>query len=222
MSWIQNLFRASPVKPMQEHMRASLACAAKVTELFEAMASGDREAIARVRGEIDSLEHEADRIKNEIRAHLPGRLLLAMERRDMLEILNAQDDIADTAQDIAGLADQRGMGMPDGLREPMGRLVERVLAACEQASRVIGELDELVELGFRGKEVARVEEMIDSLGRIESETDHLAETATRKVFELEAELGVGTVYWWHLIGWVADLADAAERVGNRLRLIIAS
>lgn len=222
MSWIQNLFRASPVKPMQEHMRAALACAQKVTELFDAMASGDQQAITRVRAEIDSLEHEADRIKNEIRANLPGRLLLAMERRDMLEILNAQDDIADTAQDIAGLADQRSMVLPEALREPMNLLVQRVLAACEQANRVIDELDELVETGFRGREVARVEEMIDSLGRIETETDHLAEAVTRKVFELEPELGVGTVYWWHMIGWVADLADAAERVGNRLRLLIAS
>lgn len=222
MSWIQNLFRASPVKPMQEHMRAALTCAAKVKELFAAMAAGDAEAIARVRAEIDSLEHEADRIKNEIRANLPGRLLLAMERRDMLEILNAQDDIADTAQDIAGIVDQRAMVLPDSLKTPLNTLVDRVLAACEQAERVISELDELVETGFRGREVARVEEMIDSLGRIESETDHLAEAATRQVFALESELGVGTVYWWHLIGWVADLADAAERVGNRLRLIIAS
>lgn len=222
MSWIQNLFRASPVKPMQEHMRASLACARKVTELFEAMAGSDTEAIARVRGEIDGLEHTADKIKNEIRANLPNRLLLAMERRDMLEILNAQDDIADTAQDIAGLADQRSMVLPAALRQPVSLLVERVLAACEQAERVIDELDELVETGFRGREAARVEEMIDSLGRIESETDHLAESVTRKVFELEAELGVETVYWWHMIGWVADLADAAERVGNRLRLLIAS
>jgi hypothetical protein len=222
MSWIQNLFRTSPVKPMQEHMRAALACANKVTELFEAMSAGDRQAITRVRAEIDTLEHEADTIKNEIRANLPGRLLLAMERRDMLEILNAQDDIADTAQDIAGLADQRAMVLPEALRDPMILLVQRVLAACEQAERVISELDELVETGFRGREVARVEEMIDSLGRIETETDHLAEAATRKVFELESELGVGTVYWWHMIGWVADLADAAERVGNRLRLLIAS
>jgi predicted phosphate transport protein (TIGR00153 family) len=222
MSWIQNLFRSSPVKPMQEHMKAAVACADKVTDLFVAMSEGDIAGIARVRREIDDLEHEADRIKNEIRANLPGRLLLAMERRDMLEILNAQDDIADTAQDIAGLADQRGMVVPELLREPLAALGGRVLEACHQAQRVIGELDELVETGFRGRGVTRVEEMIDSLGRIETETDQLAEAAARKLFSMEEELGIGTVFWHQMILWVGEMADAAERVGNRLRLIIAN
>jgi uncharacterized protein Yka (UPF0111/DUF47 family) len=30
------------------------------------------------------------------------------------------------------------------------------------------------------------------------------------------------VFWYQMIIWVADLADYAERVGNRLRLLIAS
>jgi predicted phosphate transport protein (TIGR00153 family) len=222
MSWIQNLFRSSPIKPMQEHMRAAVACAVKIEELFEAMTTGDREAIARVRREIDELEHEADRIKNEIRANLPGRLLLAMERRDMLAILDAQDDIADMAQDIAGLADQRGMMTPEALREPMLALVAKTLETCRQAETIVNELDELVEAGFKGREVTRVEEMIASLARIESDTDQLAEAATRRVFALESELGVSAVYWWHMVDWVSELADAAEKIGNRLRLLIAS
>jgi hypothetical protein len=186
------------------------------------MTYGDRETIARVRREIDELEHEADRIKNEIRANLPGRLLLAMERRDMLAILEAQDDIADMAQDIAGLADQRGMMTPEALREPMLALVAKTLETCRQAETIVNELDELVEAGFKGREVTRVEEMIASLARIESDTDQLAEAASRRVFALEDELGVSTVYWWHMVDWVSELADAAEKIGNRLRLLIAS
>lgn len=172
--------------------------------------------------EIDRLEHEADRIKHEIRAHLPKRLFMAVERRDMLEILHAQDSIADTAQDVAELADQRSMVLPEGLREPVLVLVRRVLAACEQASRIVHELDELVETGFQGREVGRVESMIDELARIETETDDLQDRATRELFAMEAELGVATFFWWEMIRWVADLADYAERVGSRLRLLIAS
>jgi predicted phosphate transport protein (TIGR00153 family) len=186
------------------------------------MVAGDAAAVARVRREMDALEHEADRIKNEIRSHMPRRLLMAMERRDMLEILDSQDSIADTAQDIAGLADQRGMQLPEALREPIVELARRSLAACEQAEKIIDAHDELVEMGFKGREVGAVEEMIESLSRIESETDELAEKATRKLFALEAELGVGTVFWYQMIDWIGNLADFAERVGNRLRLLIAT
>jgi predicted phosphate transport protein (TIGR00153 family) len=207
---------------MQEHMRASVGCAHKLLELLDAMVAGDRAAVARIRKEIDELEHEADRIKNEIRSHLPRRLLMAMERRDMLEILDFQDSIADTTQDIAGLADQRGMGIPEALREPILELARRSLAACDEARGVIDELDDLVEVGFKGREVGRVETMIGSLGRIESETDELAERATRKLFALESEIGIGVVFWYQMIAWIGDLADHAEKVGNRLRLLIAT
>ena len=64
--------------------------------------------------------------------------------------------------------------------------------------------------------------MIDELSRIESETDALAEAAQRKLFALEQELGVSVVFWNQILGWVANLADNAEKVGNRLRLLIAN
>jgi predicted phosphate transport protein (TIGR00153 family) len=207
---------------MQQHMKAAVACAREVLPLFEAMAAGDMAQVKVRRAEIERLEHEADDIKNEIRSHLPKRLLMAVERRDMLEILDAQDSIADVAQDIAGLADQRAMTVPEPLREPVLELVRRVLAACDQADRIVNELDELVQTGFSGREVGRVEEMIGELNRIESDTDELAERITRQLFALEDELGVGTVFWYQMIGWIADLADYAEKVGNRLRLLIAT
>jgi predicted phosphate transport protein (TIGR00153 family) len=222
MSLIANLFGRSPIRPMQQHMHAAVACAREVLPLFEAMAQGDSEAIAARRQEIDRLEHEADRIKHQIRSHLPKRLFMAVERRDMLEILDFQDSIADVAQDIAGLADQRNMQVPPDLAEPLLDLVRRVLAACAQAERVVNELDELVETGFGGRESARVEQMIDELNRIESDTDELAERVSRRLFALEEELGIGTIFWYQMVGWIADLADYAERVGNRLRLLIAT
>ena len=222
MSLMGSLFGRSPIKPMQQHMHAAVACARAVVPLFEAMVAGRRDALPGLREEIDRLEHEADRIKHEIRSHLPRRLMLAVERRDLLEILDFQDSIADTAQDVAGLVDQRAMIVPAQLAEPMLALVRRVVAACEQAQTIIDELDELLETGFAGREVGRVEEMIVSLSATESETDALAERLQRQLFGLENELGIGTVFWWELVNQVAGMADYAERVGNRLRLLIAS
>jgi predicted phosphate transport protein (TIGR00153 family) len=202
-------------------MRAAVACAHEVLPLFEDMAAQRTDHLSSRRARIDELEHDADRIKNEIRGQLPKRLFMAFERRDMLEILDFQDSIADVAQDIAELVDLRQMTLPPELSEPILALVRRVIAACEQAERVIGELDELVETGFGPHESARVEAMVAELNEIETETDGLSETALRALFALESEIGVGTVFFYQLIEWVADLADFAERVGNRTRLLIA-
>jgi hypothetical protein len=221
MSLIANLFGHSPIRPMQEHMRAAVECARQILPLFEEMVAGDKAAIAARHQEIDRLEHEADRIKNEIRSHLPKRMFLAVERRDMLEILDYQDSIADVAQDIAELADMRGMVVPKELASAFLELVRRVVSACEQAERVINELDELVETGFRGRQVARVDEMIEELSRMESDTDELEERVQRLLFGIEDELGISAIFWYKLIDYVGRMADYAERVGNRLRLLTA-
>jgi predicted phosphate transport protein (TIGR00153 family) len=206
---------------MQQHMRVAVDCARAVMPLVEDMVAGRTENLASRRAEIDRLEHEADDIKNEIRSSLPRRLLLAMERRDLLEILDFQDSIADVAQDIAGLADQRSMIVPEGLGETFLDLTRRVIAACELAQAIIDQLDQLVETGFAGREVARVEAMIEELARLESETDDLEERLHRKLFEREDELGISTVFWYDMIRWIERIADHAERVGSRLRLLIA-
>ena len=222
MAWIDKLVSRSPIGPMQEHMHAAVECGRQVVPLVEAMVAGDNAAISACRAEIDRLEHAADELKHEIRSHMPRRLLMAMERRDMLEILDCQDSIADVTQDIAELADQRGMHLPPELAQPILALATRVVAACEQGQNVIDELDELVETGFGEREVGRFGEMISKLGEIETETDELQDQAARALFRLEAELGVATVFWHQIILWIADLADFSERVGNRLRLLVAS
>ena len=222
MSLIADLFGHSPIRPMQRHIHAAAACAREVLPLFEDMAAGRVETLAGHRATIDRLEHEADAIKHEIRSHMPNRLFMAVERRDLLEILHFQDSIADVAQDVAELVDQRSMTIPEPLAEPLLALVRRVVEACEQAVRVVDELDELLETGFGKRETARVEEMIAALERLESETDALADRVQRQLFAMEGELGVGTVFWDRLVRWVGDMADYAERVGGRIRLLIAS
>lgn len=221
MSVIGSLFGQSPIRPMQKHVRLAVACAREVLQLVEAMAAGDTAAIAARRAEITRLEHEADEIKNEIRSHLPRRFLMPVSRRDMLEILDHQDSIADFAQDIAELAEIRSMTIPEPMREPMRELTRRVVAVCEQAEQIIDRLDELVETGFGHREVSGVEEVIDRINCGESETDAVAEQCLRTLFEIEEQLGLSTLFWYKVIHWIAEMADCAERVANRLRLLIA-
>lgn len=218
-----NLFGRSPIKPMQEHIKVVTSCAGEVPGLFEALCAGDQTKVVAVKDRIFALEQEADDIKNELRAHLPKSLLMPVDRRDLLEVLDMQDSIADTAQDIAGLLVERPMEVPESLQEPLIGLARRCVDACDKAAEVIGELDELVETGFRGRQSERVSEMVDELNKIEDDTDQMGMELTHRLFALEDEMKpVSVMFWYQLIQWIGDLADYAEKVGNRLRLLLAS
>ena len=221
-STLTNLFGRSPFKPMQEHIAVVARCAAQVPELFEALSAGDQERLVSIKDHIYELEQEADDIKNDLRAHLPRSLLLPVDRRDLLEVLDLQDSIADIAQDIAGLLFERPMEVPENLRDPLLALTRRSVDACDQAVKIIGELDELVETGFRGRESDHVSEMVAELNKIESDTDEMGTELVRQLFAQEDEMKpVSVMFWYTLIQWIGDLADYAEKVGNRLRLMLA-
>ena len=217
-----NLFGKSPFSALQGHMRVVLECVHQMPGLFVALASGDQKEVGAVKDIIFEKEAEADSVKNELRNRLPKSLFMPVDRRDLLEVLQMQDSIADTAQDIAGLLVERPMELPEFMQEPMFALTHRCVDVCEMAAAIIEELDELLAMGFRGREASRVEEMVTSLNKLEDETDELGLELSRRLFQHEDEIKpVSVMMWYQLIQWVGDLADYAEKVGDRLRLMIA-
>jgi len=216
------LFGQSPFTALQQHMKAVVECAHEVQPLIEALVDGDQQRVAGHKDRIFEREAEADRIKHELRAHLPKSLFMPVDRRDLLEVLQLQDAIANTAQDIAGLLIERRMSIPGFLREPLVRLTGRCIDTVDHAAVVIDELDELLAIGFRGREVDRVDEMLAELNRVEDETDELGIALARALFDHESELDpVSVMMWYQIIEWIGDLADYAEKVGDHLRLLIA-
>jgi predicted phosphate transport protein (TIGR00153 family) len=216
------LFGKSPFKALQTHMREVVDCARDVEPLIQALADSDQAEVDKVKNRIFEREAKADEIKNELRLHLPKSLFMPVDRRDLLEILHLQDTIANRAQDIAGLLFERRMTIPPFMQEPLIALTARCIDTCEHSLSVIEELDELLALGFRGREAEKVNDMLKELNDIEDETDELGIALDRALFEHEDEMKpVSVMMWYQLIEWIGDLADYAEKVGDRLRLLIA-
>ena len=221
-STIPMLFGKSPFKALQTHMREVVDCARDVRPLIQALADSDQAEVDKIKNRIFEREAKADEIKNELRLHLPKSLFMPVDRRDLLEILHLQDTIANRAQDIAGLLFERKMTIPPFMQEPLIALTARCIDTCEHSLSVIEELDELLALGFRGREAEKVNDMLKELNDIEDETDELGIALARALFEHEDEMKpVSVMMWYQLIEWIGDLADYAEKVGDRLRLLIA-
>ena len=83
-------------------------------------------------------------------------------------------------------------------------------------------MDELLETGFKGREVDLVENMITELDAIEDDTDRMQIAIRLQLKQLESELNpIDVMVTYRMIEWIGELADLAERVGSRLELMLA-
>lgn len=222
MGSIFNMFGPSPIKPIEQHIRKAHQCAKQLYPFFEAVLKKDWKTASNIKNKIVSLEKEADLIKRDLRLHLPTGLFLPVSRTDLLELLSAQDRIANKAEDIAGLITSRKMTIPDALIPIFMPFLHRCLDASKQACKAINELDELLETGFRGSEVKIVEEMILKLDEIEHDSDKMLADIRHQIFELEQELSaIDIMFLYKLVQWIGELADHAQTVGGRLQILIA-
>mgnify|MGYP002735204897 FL=1 len=217
-----SLFGRSPIGPMQQHIAKAYECAANLVPFFQAVIAEDWERVEQVQQEMVRLEKEADKLKRNVRIHLPKSLFLPVPRSDLLELLSVQDKVANRAKDIAGLMLGRQMTIPQPLQPMMLAFVQRTVDACEQALKAMNELDEILETGFGNREVRRVTEMIEVLEDIEHDTDRIQIEVRRNLFKIEKTLHpVDVMFMYTIIEWVGDVADRAERVGNRLEQLLA-
>lgn len=217
-----SLFGRSPIGPMQQHMAKAHECAANLLPFIEASMAGDWSKAEQIQQDMARLEQEADRLKKDVRLNLPKSLFLPVPRSDLLELLSVQDKVANRAEDIVGLMLGRQMQVPAALQPLMRQYVARTVDASAQALRAMNELDELLETGFAGREVKLVETLVEELGQIEQDTDHLQVEMRRGLFALEKELPpVDVMFLYQIIDWIGDVADRAQRVGNRLEQLLA-
>ncbi len=100
--------------------------------------------------------------------------------------------------------------------------VQRCLDAANQASRVINELDELLETGFKGREVTLVAEMINQLDVIEDDTDTLQIQLRQQLMSIEDQYSpVDVMFLYKILEWIGGIADQAQRVGSRLEIMLS-
>ena len=221
-NYFSRIFGSSPVTPLQSHIEKVVACVEELVPYYQATMEGDWVKAAVHHKSLVRFEHEADEIKNELRMHLPMSLFMPVDRRDVLEVLDLQDHIANRAKDIAGLMLGRKMAFPAELHETYLRFLHRCIDATHKADIAIHELDELVATGFRGDEAKKVKQMIEELHVIEGETDTIQIELRAQLYAIEAKLSpIDVMFIYEIIKWTGDLADYSQSTGNRIQLMLA-
>jgi hypothetical protein len=219
---LDKLFGRSPIGPIQEHMRVADQAAQLLPGLFRATGANDWDTANRVQQEIVAAENKADTLKRSVRRHLPNSLFLPVPRYDLLALVDLQDHVANTAKDIAGLIIGRKIRFPDALQADVLEFTEACAAASHQALKAIQELDELLEVGFSGREVRLVEDMLKALDELERVTDRQAVVLRARLLQIENDLPpIEVMFLYQIISLLGDVADDAESVGDLLQILMA-
>ena len=217
---IAKLFGRSPFAPLQSHMDKVATCVLLLEKLFISLKEKNYEKVKVVEKTISKKEHEADLTKNDIRNHLPKSLFLPIDRASFLDILSLQDSFADKAEDIAVIVSLKELKHFEEL-EGFENFYKKNLKSFMLAHDVIKEFDTLIESSFGGIEAQKVKQMIDELSFKEHELDIIGYQLLKNLYSLTDKFSYSSFHLWNtILKEVGEISNIAEKLGNRIRMIL--
>ena len=220
---ISSIFAKSPFKPLRDHMDKVVESVIPLNDFFEVLFQQDYSNLEKIQQQVIQAENEADSIKNEVRNNLPRNIFMPINRRDLLEMLDMQDSIADVAQDIVILLNIRKMKLPEELSQDVIQFVKKSQDVCYLARGLTQEFGDVIESGFGRHEIKKLLEMIENVSISETEADDLEDALISRLYEVEEKMNpIDVVSWYKVFELIGDIADFSKKTGNRLRLMIAS
>ena len=112
--------------------------------------------------------------------------------------------------------------LPEEIAEPLRDLTDRAVETARHAGQILDELDTIVRASFSGPEAEKVLGMIEEVGRLEHVTDIAQQRFVRNTLELEDSLKPLDIMMWLKVSQeIGNLANNAERVADKLRLLIS-
>lgn len=219
---LSGLLRGSPFKPIQEHMRVVFSCVCLIPQLFDAVYREDNSLVSDLAGQINQLETEADKLKSTFRLNMPKSLFLPVDRKDLLSLIRDQDKIADTAEDIGKTFLFRDMTVPEGIKSLLDELLEGTMEITAAAKEMIEQLDELLEVGFAGREIDKISLMIAGVRRSEHNIDDIMHRIRKQLYSIEKDLDpVSVMFWYKIIDLLGIISDQSENLADRLLLFLS-
>lgn len=221
MSIIQEIFSGSPFGPLTEHTKKVHECVEVVRPLIEALIHEDYQELHVLQNKVSKLEYEADLLKQEIRARLPRRFFLPVDRAELDNFLSCQDTIADRVEDLAVILTIRNTKLHPDLVAGFLGFIDQIFQVTGNLLNAAVELNNLAEVSFGGAEAVVVLELIERLSEEEWKADRLARTLSKKIYSLEDQLSpIDIMFYEKILLALGSIANEAENAGDMLRMMI--
>lgn len=190
--------------------------------LFDAWLSGEQATVKENFKIIALYEHEADKIKQQIRDTLASNLMIPLKRTELLELISRLDSIADECEDIGALMTVRHTTVPEQLKEPFLEFLDINISAFIATKEMLNKLDEVVTSGFTGKVEHSIFADCDFIGNLEWQADKKQYKLNQLMFEVCGEENpLNTIMIYNITKQTGRIADYCEALAKRLHSLLA-
>ncbi len=192
------------------HVDATLQAFSRSLDAY--LREGDVEIADRYALETHQAEGRADDARRRIETQLLSGSLLPTSRRDILQIIEQVDRLANAAEEILDYLLLQRVEVPD-------EIMPEITEIGVQSSDVFTEVKAAVTGLFR-----KVDEALEHtkvIEHLEGEVDHLERRATKRLFALDIELA-RKLQISGFIQRLVRLSDRAEDLSDLIELIVAA
>ncbi|HID93280.1 MAG TPA: TIGR00153 family protein [bacterium (Candidatus Stahlbacteria)] len=212
--------RRSPFDGLLEHANKVIECIKVLKEAVEYYCEGKYERAEELAKKVSTIEHEADIIKGNIRAHLPRDILMPVDKSEFQMLLREQDGILDFAEDVVIWMNMRKTRIPEEIKDSFLDHLYKVIECVEALEQVILHVKELVSAALSRNLRNRTKDAIKNVHAKEWEADAIERSVAKKIFDLNLD-ATSTFHLLKIVDLIGNIANRAENAGDRIRVMIA-
>ena len=203
------------------HMEKVVACLAKLSEIFTMVFDEKFDKIEDLAKLVSAHEHDADLVKNDIRKSLTKSFLFPIDRTNFLEILTLQDNIADIAEEIAGLLMIKQLTPPPEIKGLLKEYIDKNMDCFMDIKDIVLSFDQLLEASFGGPLATKVKEQVDAIAYKEHESSKLRRETIKALFSIGDQFSAPDFYlWMNFIENIGCIAHFSEKVALRIEMVL--
>lgn len=159
--------------------------------------------------EIEKLEHVGDGITHQIFLELGRNFITPFDREDIHYLVSALDDIADNIHDSANRMELYKVTV---ITEPIKKLSELILQACQDLDKAVRELRNL-------KNIRNIADSCIRINSVENQADYVFERAVADLFDHETD-AITLIKYKEVLASLEAATDRCEDAANVLENIL--
>lgn len=204
---------------LKRHARLIAECMERLPLAIEAYINNDTEMLNTVAKDIREIEKEADKVKTNIRGHLPKGIILPVEKFELFMYLKEQDGVADRAEELLNWLLLHRAELPETFYEKLHQLLNQALEPLSYFENLVSETFRyLVTWNEDARESAK--KLIRSVRHSQYLTEELAFNLKREIFQTPVK-DRDLTFALKLIELVASISSRLENTADLLRAMLA-